>query len=103
MRPGREGRKWHQGKSFWVLILWSALWVAWLVYNGGGSVGSFSLAILGFIVCSSIWLWTRNESRMEDWERRKREAETLAALQRDALDAREFEREVVELEGDERR
>ncbi|MBV8940372.1 MAG: hypothetical protein JO240_01420 [Solirubrobacterales bacterium] len=59
--------------------------------------------VLWLVIGLSTWSHYRSASKIEDWERRNREAETLRALQREALESKEFAREVSELEGKDRR
>ncbi len=80
-----------------MLCLWSALWVAWFI-AGGVSLGATAIAVLGFIGLLATSLGRGYQGRLEDWERRRREAEALEAMKREALESQEFEREVAELQ-----
>ncbi len=98
----RKRSRWWQRRTkrsyaFWALILWSALWAAWSV-AGGAPLGLEGVAILGLVALLAALVGTRDERKIEDWGRRKREAEALEVMEREALESKELEREVAELQ-----
>lgn len=100
MHTERHGRRWRLRKPSWALIMWivwSALWLAWLIVEGM-PLGPVTIAFfVGFwVVIPAFLLRTRYQGKMKDWERRKADARELEALEAEARELEVLSREAAE-------